>query len=153
MGDEGVQKGSDPCKTLFVLQGLELAVLGLWSFIRVSKNAEGGAQHRSQYTMIRMTGTPQKGFLILGNPCMAVKRVSLSQCCTWTPTVCKIITFWAQVHGYGPSFYMLWGSRYIDSVLCGFAEETGCRATCAWLVRNLGWKSGAAVRSCNPPLA
>ena len=32
---------------------------------------------------------------------------------TWTPKVCKIMAFWAIFNGFGPLFYILWGSRYL----------------------------------------
>ena len=31
----------------------------------------------------------------------------------WTPKVCKIMAFWAVFSGFGPLFYILWGSRWI----------------------------------------
>ena len=33
---------------------------------------------------------------------------------TWTPKVCKIIGLWAMYSGFGPLFYILWGSRCDD---------------------------------------
>ena len=31
---------------------------------------------------------------------------------TWTPKVCKTMAFWATLSGFGPLFYMFWGSGY-----------------------------------------
>ena len=40
--------------------------------------------------------------------CMGACRCEGS---TWTPKVCKIMAIWAVFSGFGPLFYILWGSR------------------------------------------
>ena len=48
----------------------------------------------------------------------------------WTPRVCKIMAFAAAFSGFGPLFYILWGSRRVP---CSF----GCLARKERIMREL----------------